>query len=90
MNTLGELPVRSAATRCHWGSTEPLPRGVCARAVLKSCPGQRWRLCFVLFAVSCLALGSLTCSHRWNGFISPFWPLIGIVEIVLTHEQCDG
>lgn len=57
--------------------TEPLPlghSGFLFGLVLMSCSGQPSHLCFVLFAMSCLALGSLACSHRCNTLISPFWP----------------
>lgn len=66
--------------------TEPLPGelGVSLRAAAAP---QRWHLCFVLFAVPCLALGSFTCSRMWNGFISPFRPQIGFAEVVLTRDH---
>lgn len=90
MKTLGSSQRVPAATRCHWGSaqrTEPLPRGFLFGLLLMSCPGQRWHLCFVLFAMPCLAPGSLTCSHGWNGFISPFRSQIWFAEIVLTQDH---
>lgn len=70
---------------CH--ETEPLPQGFCLGLVLLSCPRQRWRLCSVLFALSCLALGSLPCPHSWDGFISPFRPQLGFAELVLAQDH---
>lgn len=67
--------------------TEPLPLGTRGFCWAWCCPRQRWHLCFVLFAVPCLALGSLTSSHTWNGFISSFLPQIGFAEVVLTQDH---
>lgn len=67
-------------TEAPRGETEPLPLEPRGFSWGWCCPRQRWHLCFVLFAVPCLALGSLTCSHTGTVSFLPSCHKLGLLR----------